>query len=165
MQHVYICTTYLHEGCNPLFTSFKSFLIAFSDLSTISWSTIISKCLIMLTMIWTTLSFDILATPKFWILNAPKTIGGSMGANLHWRPVYYNCLQVYGYFDARHDDYDITNSVEEFYNLPIYIIFHTLFPNAILLVFKYISIAFSILTLSNVVEGFLYLKTFLHIRR
>ena len=61
-----------------MLTSSKSLLIAFSDLSTISCKTIISKCRIILTIVLTALSFDIFATPKFWMLKAPKMIGGSI---------------------------------------------------------------------------------------
>ena len=69
---------YLAELCKPLLTSSKSLLIAFSDLSTISCKTIISKCRIIFTIALTALSFDIFATPKLWMLKAPKMIGGSM---------------------------------------------------------------------------------------
>ena len=90
---------------------------------------------------------------------------GSMGAHLHWRPVYYKCLQIYGYFETGNEYYNNTNSVDAFYNLPIHNTFDSMFPDAVIFVLKYFSLTVLILTVSNVVEGFLYLKTFLYIRR
>ena len=77
-QHKRNFLKYLHEESKPSLTSSNSLLIAFSDLSTISCNTMMSKCLIMLTIIFTTFSFFIFAIPKFWMLKAPNIIGASI---------------------------------------------------------------------------------------
>ena len=71
-------STYLAVSSKPLFTSDRSLLIAFSDLSVISCSTRMSKCRTILIRISSTLSLDTLAIPKFCTLNDPNITGDSM---------------------------------------------------------------------------------------
>ena len=89
-----------------------------------------------------------------------------LGMAIEARPLLSKCLHNYGYFESNGTQHlgegDADNGN---HYLPIYMFFKNTFPRQLMTILHPFSTVLYLLVLSNIVEGCLYIKIFLHIKR